>query len=129
MAVDAAASEKVVVLRKEIIPREFTTYSSLATETIATLKTFFDAKGHRPSDAMWTALAELASVLEAMAEGRCPPKLYLSSLDPGVGKTQTVTHFIRALTASTAHLDVGVLICVSRLDEIDRFVAEMGVAN
>jgi hypothetical protein len=43
---------------------------------------------------MWAALTELASVLEAMAEGRCPPKLFLSSLDPGVGKTQTVTHFI-----------------------------------
>jgi hypothetical protein len=101
---------------------------SLASETLASLKAFFDTKGHRPSEAMWTALTELASVLEAMAEGRCPPKLFLSSLDPGVGKTQTVTHFIRALTASKEHLDTGVLICVSRLEEIKRFVQEMALS-
>jgi hypothetical protein len=81
--------------------------------------------GHRPSEGMWTALTELASVLEDMAEGRCEPKMFLSSLDPGVGKTQTVTHFIRALTSSKEHLDTGVLICVSRLKEIQRFVDEM----
>jgi hypothetical protein len=103
--------------------------TSLATETRKALKAFFDAKGHCPSEAMWTALTELASVLEAMAEGRCPPKLFLSSLDPGVGKTQTVTHFLKALTSSIDHLDTGVLICVSRLDEIDRFVAEMELSR
>jgi hypothetical protein len=102
---------------------------SLADQTISTLKAFFDAKGHHPSEEMWKALAELASVLEAMAEGRCPPKLFLSSLDPGVGKTQTVTHFLKALIPSIEHLDTGVLICVSRLDEIDRFVAEMELAR
>ena len=101
----------------------------LTQETIARLRGYFDAKGQHPSEDMWTALTELASVLEAMAEGRCPQKFFLSSLDPGVGKTQTVTHFLKALTASTDHLDVGVLICVSRLDEIDRFVAEMELAR
>jgi hypothetical protein len=101
----------------------------LTQETIARLRGYFDAKGQHPSEDMWTALTELASVLEAMAEGRCPQKFFLSSLDPGVGKTQTVTHFLKALTASTDHLDVGVLICVSRLDEIDRFVVEMELAR
>ena len=100
----------------------------LTQETIARLRGYFDAKGQHPSEDMWTALTELASVLEAMAEERCPPKLFLSSLDPGVGKTQTVTHFIRALTASKEHLDTGVLICVSRLKEIQRFVDEMALS-
>src|ERR1700720_4981620 len=85
MAADAAASEKVVVLRKEKSHVNSPLISSLASETIASLKAFFDARDHHPSEAMWTALIELASVLEAMAEGRCPPKLFLSSLDPGVG--------------------------------------------
>src|SRR5690349_14102158 len=103
MAADATASEKVVVLRKEKLHVNSPLISSLASETIASLKAFFDAKGHRPSAEMWRALTDLASVLEAMAEGRCPPKLFLSSLDPGVGKTQTVTHFIKALTSSPDH--------------------------
>jgi hypothetical protein len=122
-----SSAQKVVILPKENT-RNFTTYSPLASETLGSLKTFFDARGHRPSEDMWTALAELAFVLEAMAEGRCPPQLFLSSLDPGVGKTQTVTHFIRALTSSIDHLDTGVLICVARLKEIQRFVDEMDLS-
>jgi hypothetical protein len=98
------------------IPDVLTTFSpsanSLSDKTLAELKAFFDAKGHRPSQAMWTALTELASVLEDMAEGRCEPKMFLSSLDPGVGKTQTVTHFIRALTSSKEHLYRGPDLCV-----------------
>jgi hypothetical protein len=116
----------------KLLANGVTTYSqptTLTDQTIVGLRAFFDAKGHHPSDEMWTALTELASVLEAMAEGRCPPKFFLSSLDPGVGKTQTVTHFLKALTSSIDHRDTGVLICVSRLDEIDRFVAEMELAR
>ena len=95
---------------------------------LGTLKAFFDARGHRPSAEMWTALTELASVLEDMAEGRCPPKMFLSSLDPGVGKTQTVIQFVRALLASEAHQDVGVLLCMSRLDEIGTVADEMALS-
>jgi hypothetical protein len=99
----------------------------LRQETLARLRGFFRDKGHQPSEAMWTALTELASVLEAMANGTCPPKMFLSSLDPGVGKTQTITHFIRTLMASEAHQDVGVVICLSRLAEIKALTAEMGL--
>lgn len=67
---------------------------------------------------MWTALAALASVLEGVVEGRAEPIMYLSSLDPGIGKTQTIVHFVRALMNSPVHRDVGVLICLSRLKEI-----------
>jgi hypothetical protein len=113
--------------------RKFTTFPrhqspSLHQETLATLKSFFGARGHRPSLEMWTALEELASVLEAMAEGRCPPTMFLSSLDPGVGKTQTVVQFVRALIRSEAHQDVGVLLCMSRLEEIRSVVNEMALS-
>ena len=121
-----SSAQKVIMGRKE----DYTSYDhlfpappkSLHQETLARLKAFFDTNGHRPSEAMWTALTELASVLEKMAEGGCPAKMYLSSLDPGVGKTQTVIQFIRALMASKAHQDVGVLICMSRLEEIKSVV-------
>ena len=44
---------------------------------------------------MWRGIEDLAKHLELMAEGRCEPRYYLSSLDPGVGKTQTIIHFLR----------------------------------
>jgi hypothetical protein len=120
--------EWIEAFRKEEITK-VPNLLSLADQTITRLRGYFDAKGQRPSDEMWTALTDLASKLEAMANGTCEPKFFLSSLDPGVGKTQTVTHFLKSLTSSLDHLDVGVLICVSRLDEIDRFVEEMELSR
>jgi hypothetical protein len=67
---------------------------------------------------MWDAIAALAARLEAMADGRCEQAFFLSSLDPGVGKTQTVIHFLRALLASPKHKDVGVILCMFSIDEI-----------
>lgn len=102
---------------------------SLATTTISKLKCYFASRGHNPSDAMWEALTDLATALEAMAEGTSERKFFLSSLDPGVGKTQTIVHFIAALLASPAHKDVGVLLCLSRLSEIERLIDEVGVTQ
>jgi hypothetical protein len=61
-----------------------------------------------------------------MAEGRAAPLPYLSQLDPGVGKTQTAVHFIRALLQSTAHKHIAVLYCVSTLDEIAKLIGDLG---
>ena len=60
-------------------------------------------------------------------EGTCLPRYYLASLDPGVGKTKTIIHFIKTLLSSEYHEGVSVLICVSRLDEIKKLVEEMGL--
>ncbi|WP_259781416.1 DEAD/DEAH box helicase family protein [Aestuariispira ectoiniformans] len=67
----------------------------------------------------------MADTLQRMAEGTCPPRYYLSSLDPGVGKTKTITHFIKILLQSQDHFGVSVLICVSRLDEIAKLAHEL----
>ena len=64
-----------------------------------------------------------------MANGTAKPKFFLSLLDPGVGKSQALVHFIDALLASRGHEDVGVLICVSRLSEVERFVEEGGITQ
>lgn len=101
-----------------------TTSSTLAQTTLAHLRTTFDTLGHRPSVAMWEALADLALCLERMADGECEPRYYLSSLDPGVGKTQTVIHFLRALLASPQHDDVGVLLCMFSLREVEDVVSQ-----
>ena len=91
---------------------------------MAALKDYFAGRQHAPSEAMWVALRAVAETMEGMAEGRCPPLIHLSSLDPGVGKTTTVICFLRALLASEAHTDVAALVCVRRKDQIEAIVKE-----
>src|SRR5262249_36606935 len=71
------------------------------------------------------ALKDLAANLEAMANGSAEPLYYLSSLDPGVGKTQTIAQFIKTLHASRDHEAAGVIVFVSRRQEISSFISEM----
>jgi hypothetical protein len=73
---------------------------------------------------MWTALQAVADALEAMVEGTCSPSLYVSSLDPGVGKTTAIILFVQALLASPAHRQTAVLICLKRREQIESFVAD-----
>jgi hypothetical protein len=101
----------------------------LSTLTLRNLSRYFASKGHKPSPAMWNALADLTITLEAMADGVAAPKFFLSSLDPGVGKTQTITHFVDALLSQRSYDDVGILICVARLSEVENLIHEMGIPN
>lgn len=96
--------------------------TTLKSITMVELRATFARHGHDPSPGMWDALEDLVDRLAAMADGNCSPVFYLSSLDPGVGKTQTVVHFLRALIADPRYSDVGVLIAVFRLDEISALV-------
>ena len=99
----------------------------LTIQTMTTLKQAFaqQVPAHEPSEAQLGALEDLASKLEGMAENKLDPLIYLCTLDPGVGKTQTIIHFVRHLIASEEHKDVGIVICVGRLAEIETLVAEM----
>ena len=101
----------------------------LKSQALATLWEFFEAHGHDPSLALREALGDVIDCLVRMAEERCTPVYYLSSLDPGVGKTQAVVHFLRALVASPEHQLVGVLIGVARLDEVRAYVEAAGLAD
>ncbi|MBU4277348.1 MAG: hypothetical protein KKC30_11450 [Proteobacteria bacterium] len=127
------SAKNVVKLRKETLLHEATTFlgslGALTRSTIKALQETFCRLGHRPSQSMWAALVDVASTLEAMANEACPPLYYLSSLDPGVGKTQTVIHFIKVLMASQDHRGVGVLMCVSRLDEVRTILGELDLAK
>lgn len=90
----------------------------LSAETVRLLRETFAAKDHHPSAQMWEGIQNLALCLQKMADGECDPKFYLSSLDPGVGKTQTIVHFLRALRASPKHDDVGVVVFFSTKQQI-----------
>lgn len=94
-------------------------HGPLTTHTMASMREFFDAADHRPNDEHWAALAAIASTTERMAEGRCESRVFLSAVDPGVGKSQTVLHFARALLNSPEHRTVGMMICVGRLAEAE----------
>ena len=89
----------------------------LAATALQTLRAFFDTAGHNPSVDHWQALAAIAETMEAMASGTCAPKVFLSSVDPGVGKSQTVIHYARALIASPDHKTAGMIVCVGRIAE------------
>ncbi|WP_139280818.1 hypothetical protein [Shimia gijangensis] len=60
-----------------------------------------------------------------MADGTAPPSFFLSSLDPGVGKTTTLIRFVQQLLRSNQHEGVAVLLCFSQLDEIAGLIDNM----
>jgi hypothetical protein len=74
-------------------------------------------------------ISELVSAMAAMAEGTASPHFFLSSLDPGVGKTTTLIHFVQHLLRSEQHRDVSVLLCFSQCEEIKKLVEEIGLAE
>jgi len=95
----------------------------LTQHTLCSLQEFFEQHDHRPSPAMWDAMADLAVHLEWMATGEAESKFFLSSLDPGIGKTMTITHFVSGLLNVPAlYGHVGVLICVASLDEVEKLI-------
>ena len=65
-----------------------------------------------------------AGMMAAMAEDRCPPAIYPSSLDPGVARPRPSSASCRALLSSEAHADVAALVCVRRKDQIETIVNE-----
>ncbi len=103
--------------------------TSLAEKTLAALKASFSSRNHFPSEEMWTALKAIANTLESMANSACTKAFHLSSLDPGIGKTTTVIHFLNALMASPGHAEAAALVCVKRRDQIEAIVKEAGLGK
>lgn len=87
----------------------------------------FQKYNHEPSWQQMEALNDILETLSLMAYGKAEPKYYLSSLDPGVGKSTAIGAWIKALLhIQEPQLDhIGVLLCVERLDEIEQFLRSM----
>jgi len=91
---------------------------SLSQASVKNLSEFFSQVGHNPSSEMREALRDVLGCLESMALGVSEPRFYLSSVDPGVGKSTAIVAFLKALLGDPGHRDVGVLIGLSRKAEI-----------
>lgn len=74
-------------------------------------------------EALWTVLTTMESGLR----GELPPSFYLSSIDPGAGKSLAVAMFLRAYKDAGFLPATGVLVCVSRLAEIDTYLKAAGL--
>jgi len=95
---------------------------------------FFNTQtNHRPDEAVYEALEGIPATLESMTYGIALPKVYLSSLDPGSGKTVAITQFVKCLikrsTYKAALTNVGVIILLSRLEEIETMVKAMDLQD
>ncbi|MBB4391669.1 hypothetical protein [Bradyrhizobium sp. ERR14] len=103
------------------------TQDGLAGATVRALQGSFGAFGHSLTREMWDGLAAVAGVLETMANGTCPKSVYVSSLDPGIGKTQLLVHFLRELLRSPDHRGASAIICANRKDQIRAIATEAGL--
>jgi hypothetical protein len=103
--------------------------ASLTERTLGNLKITFDNRGVSPSPKMWTGLRSAIQVMADMAEGSCAPAYYVSSLDPGVGKTTAMIQFLRELVTSQDHQGVSALVCLGRLDQIKNVLDEANLQD
>ncbi len=117
----------VALCRTRVTP-EPTPAAMLTARTVQKVREYFETETtHRPSKQMYAALSDIAGTLAEMALGEAKRKVYLSSLDPGTGKTTVLAHFVDTLLADNSLEHVGVLVCVARLDEIKTLVHRMGL--
>jgi len=103
--------------------------ASLTERTLEHLKITFDHRGLSLSPEMCTGLRSAIQVMADMAEGRCAPAYYVSSLDPGVGKTTAMIQFLKELVHSKDHNGVSALVCLGRLDQIQNVIEEAGLRD
>lgn len=119
----AVPSERSIT--KVDVPRR---ESDLTERTMAGLRVTFEGRNHHPSEQLMEGLQEAALTIQGMADGSLSDQnFYISFLAPGIGKTSTVIEAVRNLTRMPEYDNVGVIIFLSRLEEIRKLVEEMAL--
>ena len=101
----------------------------LAAAALQSVQSFLSDKGSSLAGTGLEAVTALLETLETGLNGELDPIYFLSAIDPGIGKTLSVSLFLKAwkdrgnLTASS------VVIGVSRLDEIKAYVRTSGLGE
>ena len=97
------------------------------------IRAFFGSVDHRPSEDMYSALAAIPATVADMANGVASPKVHVSPLDCGVGKTTALKFTVRNLLAARTVLggrrNVGMVLCIGRLDGIESMVDAMDLQD
>lgn len=73
------------------------------------------------------ALQSVVQTMTDMAKGAAERQVYVSSLDPGMGKTTSLIVFLRQVLRSEDYGDAAILVCLSRKAEIERIVQDAGL--
>lgn len=85
----------------------------------------FQEYDHRPSSDQQTALRAIQGTMTDMLRGTAGKRYFLSSLDPGTGKTTAIVSWIKTyIDVFNGDYPSGILICVERHEEIDRYVKD-----
>lgn len=95
---------------------------SIAQAAFGRLKTTLAEGGSIPSTEAEAALKALMETMEAALDRRLPPRFYLSSIDPGMGKSRGVIAFLSEFVRRGCEPDNGILVCLATRDEIKRMM-------
>lgn len=99
----------------------------LAARAIVRLKAILAEGGSFPSTESELALASLLGAMEDALNGRLQSKSFLSSIDPGMGKSRGLAAFLNEWVTQGRKPDNGVLVCVSTRYEIEQSVEAAGL--
>ena len=80
---------------------------------------------HYPSDEQFGGLSDIAQVIEMMAANNITPNFFVSYMPAGSGKTTTLIEAVRAMPSIPNYKDAGVIIFLSRREEIGKLASEM----
>lgn len=94
----------------------------------ATLKEL-EKYGNIPDEGNKRAIKDIIYLLTSMANGIAEPKYYVSSLDPGMGKTIAIISWLNEFSRLSDYYNVGVLVCFDRHDQIMDFVKKAKLRN
>jgi hypothetical protein len=103
----------------------FNTYPTLIKENVLT--SYSDLVSSELLFPARKAKKEALSTLLKALTGDLPPALYLSSIDCGGGKSRLIQDFLRLWKGARFRPAGSVLICLSRLAEIDDFARKSGL--
>lgn len=99
------------------------TENSLTLNAFHDLNEFFKSKDHHPSQEMLQGLYNIQDILTKQLMGTADRKYFVSSLEPGVGKTSAIKTWIdNYIKSGSADHYGGVLLCFDRLEEIESFI-------
>jgi hypothetical protein len=103
--------------------------SIVALRATQVLRQTFDKRGHRPSPEQFSALVDLINTFDMIVRGEAEDVVYLSSLDPGLGKTSSLKAYLDVMLSAqdAPHSTCGVLVALFTLEEIEAFIHDVGI--